>query len=740
MSNVNKLIKTDNSLENETKDTKENVDHNINSLTQNNLVIESNNNENEKAVETKEEKTANDNQEAYQKDVSKKATPNLNLNNISQSVLLNCLNWTLLKNKDINSENKNEIESFSKYKFNYTNVTLNPIENFYEFINKTINDVIMNYFSTFAKENLKEIEEAKKLTDNITLDNQSILNKKKELKYVSNMWRYWTIFVCFFLIIGVFFIKPFKNAKQKINEFRAFQNAKNADIENYKNQRFYLVKLLFSTLSLKQIIYSCFEQYGIIAHELIPATTILKALRNNCFIDVLCGIGGFYKSNPFYDVVVRSLIWRDIVTSRSQSFYYTTTETYMDSEGHLRTRVVTRTETLTAYHHEMTPFIENQNMLIYATNFEPSFSFSTNNAKLNKDLVLENPEFSKNYKIELYTSKDNLMFNKQCLNQFFTIKAQEDYLTWYHKNNGKVEKLVKLKGMMLVENNSFDFSNLYLLNQNFLNTDFLFDGKEYSLDYYINKIKNSVTNYFRKISNLLTLPLLSPVINREWYQLGKKEYLISENYADFLDNKTSIEIDPLYAIYRFFGDKIVWFLTNIPKKNPWFSLFQVNKLAKDVIEYNYQLNSFYSKILTDFVKVTGQHVGTKIIPVPYERFYFFSEPKTLLQLLFNNSLNIKIIVNNSCKTLIFKDDFKDANFAQECVNLGIWTDQIEVLEKLEYRDKLIQKFKQFKQLNVNNQLSLIIDNIGVYLILNSPFENKSELIQLLDGIKQLMKV
>lgn len=92
MSNVNKLIKTDNSLENETKDTKENVDHNINSLTQNNLVIESNNNENEKAVETKEEKTANDNQEAYQKDVSKKATPNLNLNNISQSVLLNCLN------------------------------------------------------------------------------------------------------------------------------------------------------------------------------------------------------------------------------------------------------------------------------------------------------------------------------------------------------------------------------------------------------------------------------------------------------------------------------------------------------------------------------------------------------------------------------------------------------------------------------------------------------------------------
>lgn len=92
-----------------------------------------------------------------------------------------------MKNKDINSENKNEIESFSKYKFNYTNVTLNPIENFYEFINKTINDVIMNYFSTFAKENLKEIEEAKKLTDNITLDNQSILNKKKELKYVSNM-------------------------------------------------------------------------------------------------------------------------------------------------------------------------------------------------------------------------------------------------------------------------------------------------------------------------------------------------------------------------------------------------------------------------------------------------------------------------------------------------------------------------------------------------------------------------
>ncbi|MDE5841871.1 MAG: hypothetical protein K2H11_02710 [Malacoplasma sp.] len=648
---------------------------------------------------------------------------------VSKNFIINPNIKSLKKEKNFGDLDDFNVKNFQ---INHSALTNNPINLFYDHISLAINEVVDDFFKIQFSKNNARVNEINNLTNEIKESQLSIISKKKELKYTKRMWIHFLTIFSFITIIGLFFIKKFKQNYKVIKEYREFKNKKEMHIDKLCNNRFDLMHAAVATFSLSDVYRYCYKRFGFQFNELIPSSEILKILNNRESIDIKLGIGGLYKNTPFYDIVARRLAWRDVITSASASFPYRTTEFYTDSNGKTRTRTVTKYETLTGYHTEKTPFIENDNIFLFYTNFEPELSFDAlinGKNKKSKDFIFENPDFEKAYKIQVWGDLKNDLGLGQKLNQFFTIKAQEDYLKWFRKENTIKFNCSKIGSVIAVFTNSLNFDSLLNMNLTIDNLGVLENNRNVDFNEIISRVKIQVFNHFQRLTSMMQLPLLAPAINREWYKHNSNNYMIANYHDDgFEDFENAKKIDMSYIMNRFLDYKYLWFCCNKkPAKPIWFQ--HLNSTTSNSIVYSsYMMNSFWSRRLIDPVLVVGIHVGAKVINVPFERFYFFQEKKHLAFNYFKNKTNVRFVITPNNRNFINPLYYDDLNFGKSMANLGFWINYPDWFENFEFKDKLIEIIKKFHEFNKEGQFTLVLDQYGCYVVSNR-YDTKIDFIE-----------
>lgn len=653
------------------------------------------------------------------------------------SAFINAFPKPIINNNSVKNNSQQQENNVKDYKLNFTSITVNPIENFYSHIAKSLDEVLEDFFHQKFLSNKTHIDEIQVLTKKINEDKQAIIDKKKELKYNSRLWANGFIIFSFCLIIGIVFIKIFKDNLAAIKEFKKFRDEKNQIIYETTNKRFALIFYAVSTIILKDIYKYVFGRYGIKISEKIPAGRLIKFLNNKNVIDVHSGISGKFKNTPFFDVIFRSLVWENVVTSRSQSYPYTVMVTRYDSNNRPYTAYETRYETLTAYHNEMSPFIYRTNSLVLLTNFEKDFCFFLSPGSEKKPF-LENKNFTDRYVVQTPSNNQDYI-EKQNISQFFTIKAQEDYVNWFNLNNGQIFCLEKNYNAFIVNNGNYRIDSLHKMNYTIDDVGFLENSVNVDLEETKRRLKWFVSGYFEKFTKMIQMPLLSPTINREWYTKDNQYHIADE--MDNFDNKDDQdEFDDLYIVYRFLEKNFYWFNNQKrPDKPIWFNFINKSK-SKNITYYEYMMNSFWSEILVDFVSVCGVHVGVKIIPVPYRRFYALKESKFLAHMNFKGVEGKEIMTCPTFKSLLSESQYSNADFANTIQQNFIWTSDPTWLENLKNVNQLISILGNFNSINKQGQMSLIIDEYGAYVLSNvKELSLNKDVEKILDNISNFFK-
>lgn len=601
-------------------------------------------------------------------------------------------------------------------KINFTNIFVDPINNISNHIEKNIENIIEDFFNQEFEETRPNYNQINNCVDQIKENKDSIIDWKKNnkinfLKFINGF-----IFFLFFILIGFVFWIPYKKNKNKINEFNEFKKDRMQEIDNLIKTKNTIIFSSFSTITLRDIYYFVFEELGIRAITNIENKKIMNIINDNEIIDIYSSVCGIIQNSPFYDVIARKLYISNVPWSRSVSFPYIDYETVYNSNGTTSTRMVTRYETLTATHREPTPFVDKKNLLIYKTNFLKELSISNNNREYDKNILLENNDFINTVKILDYSNQS------QKLSQFFTIKTQEDFVKWYSKENNKVFNFVKTNDNFVVKNTSFFLSSLEDINKT-LDSLFRIDNnlEELNIDDMKNKIKSKVIEYFLKFSKMIQLPLLVPGISREWYRESGK-YLIAQNSDLEIEKIDNIEkIDLLDVLNKFLDPKYFWFNSkNIPKKPIWITLDSV-KIINGCKVGIAKMNSYYEQHLSTDIAVSGFHVGTKIISVPYTKYIKFDENKIIIHCLKYKNTKTQFIINNSINSLIFSNHYNDNELFKKAKNLSLWTNDPSQFENSKNKENMLDFAKSFNELNDNYFLgaTLRIDECGLYVSINN---------------------
>ena len=615
------------------------------------------------------------------------------------------------KESDFEQQQENNVKN---YELNYSLITVDPINNFYYHISKTINDVLDDYLQQKFSSNKANEEEIKLLSKKINDEEQSIIDKEKGLKIAKKRCANGFIFFLLFLIIGFAFFKIYKRNKKIIKEFENFRNEKYKIIRETINKRFSLIFYAVSTIILKDVFKYVFGRYGIKISEKIPVARLIKFLNNPNIIDIHSGISGKYKNTPFFDIIYRTLVWENVTTSRSESYPYTVTVTRYDSNNRPYTATETRYETLTAYHNEMTPFVYRYNSLILLTNFESDFCFYLCRGNCKKEF-LENKEFIQKY--DIHTPSENKEYlDKQNTSQFFTIKAQEDYVKWFNLNQGEIFNLKKNYNAFVINNANYGVDNLYKMNYTVDDIGFLENNKNVGIEEIKRRVKMYVFRYFEKFTKMLQIPLLSPVINRELY-IDDNQYHIGNEITNTNDYDNQ-EFDDLYIIYRFLENNFFWFNNKKRADKPiWFKFINKSKI-NDINHYQYMMNSFWSETLIENIAVHGVHVGTHVISVPYRKFYELTESKFLSHIPFKGIHGKSIMTCPTFNNLLNDSHYSNKDFAKIIKENFIWTNDPGWLENYENINSLIKILISFNSLNKEGQMSLVIDEYGAYVLSN----------------------
>lgn len=574
------------------------------------------------------------------------------------------------------------MNKFKKISFN--DVTLDPINHFYKYIENNLDDLIRDCF--YSNEKCQNaINNETKLMQNIEKNLKDIKNKKKNLKInylkIQNVF----IIVSCFLIFGFFFLKTFNQNWKTIKTFKEYKSEKNNIINECWDQKIQNCKNYFLPISIDDLLTNIFNQMGIEYQNSISSSFANFVYDENKILKIKNCFEFKYKNSPIYDILYQKISFAPVVTSASVSYAYTTNDN------------TTSYEVLTAHHTEMTPFIRSYNSLYYLTNFDSKLNFSSNNKR--HYLKFENKKFSHVYKIN---NNDNKM-NSSILN-FFTIKAQEDYLKWWELKNKKVNSFYKNKNFIALNTNDINKFLIYA-SENF-NFSCLINSQN-DIETIINIIINSVKSYIKKWLNQIILPLISPAINREWYT--KNGHYLTGNYFENDEKNENDEIDINYEINKIQKFSVFTFITNNYKREPWLEIIYKTKI-NEWTEFSLNLKSYDSVILYDYVSVTGSHVGTQVIPVQYESFFEIYEEKNAYFLSTKNSK-----YNNYCFVL-------NKNFEN-----GIWQnfEPTDNVNDFSYKlNNLIEKANEL----IEENLFLIKNEKGIWIIDNDPFKYKNDKI------------
>lgn len=601
-------------------------------------------------------------------------------------------------------------------KIKFSDIFIDPINNISNHIENNIDSIVEEFFKQEFEEtrpNYKQIDECDyKINEN----KKEIILYKKNNKIRSISFLNGIIFTLFFILIGFAFWVPYKRNKEKINKFNKFKNDKYDEINNLITIKNTAIFSSFSTLTLRDVYYYAFEKLGIKVISNIESQKIINLINEKEIIDVYSGIYGIIQNSPFYDVIVRKLSMDDVPWSKSESFPYIDYETVYHSDGSTSTQAVTRYETLTATHYELTPFVNKKNLLIYKTNFLKELTISNNNSNYNKNILLENKDFINAVKIIDHSNEP------QKLSQLFTIKTQEDFLKWYEKEKYKVFNFVKINDNFVVKNQSFCLPSLEDINKT-LDSLFVLNDKSENLkiDIIKNKIKSKVIDYFSKFSKMVQLPLLIPGISREWYRQSGN-YLIAQNSDLEIERIDSIEkIEILDVVNKFLDPKYFWFnCKHIPKKPIWITLDSVKTINECKVGFA-KINSYYEQHLIEDIVVHGFHVGTQIISVPYIRYVKFDEEKIVLHYSKYKNTKTQFIVNNEIKKLIFNNHYLNDELFNKVKDLSLWTNDPSQFENSKNKENMLDLAKKFNEFNskYNLEATLRIDEYGLYISINN---------------------
>lgn len=616
------------------------------------------------------------------------------------------------------------------FTLDFLRIINDPIGGFYSHFAKTLDIVIENFIANEFVDNQARQNEIQEQTALINEQKQAIVDKKRMLKITQMKWRRAVIFVLFFvLFVGFIFWKQFQHARKNISEFNQFETETLAKIRDAVNFRFKMIKSAFSTFQLSDIYEYVYSQYGIRISELLPKTELFNIIKDNSAVDLEAGIVGYYRNNPFYDILTKHLYYEDVTTSQSQSFPYWTTERILRDDKWI-TKRVQKFEVLTAYHRESTPFIHTENYLIFKTNFAPELTidFKKNSNHDPNSLRFINADFQKYFNVRFFNDQSVSQIQlEQKVKEIFTLAAQENFVNWYRLNNGFVDSfnktgnIIKISGVFGYKASMSMFS---LINE----LGILHKEENVDLDTVKNQVHSLVKSYFERIVSMLQIPLLSPRFSAEWYR-DDAPYNVANNIDGLLD-PIQPKIDYSYTPNRFLSYRSIWWANDALIKRPgWFQLIDSRLWNHGIVVNYYKMHSFTSEILIDHVPVVGVHVGLQIIPVQYERFYKYYEDKYIYHLYFETNKYCRMVISPENGAVIFDNLYSSKEILELVQTHRIWCNNPSWLNEFNDKqalEKILQKFAVMNELFANS-LVLAIDNYGVYLI-----SNKYQL----DAIKQ----
>ncbi|WP_027119963.1 hypothetical protein [[Mycoplasma] testudinis] len=645
------------------------------------------------------------------------------MNKIIPDPLRDVINQKIQEHQQENSSNQQIELKKSKFNLDFERIINSPVDGFYNHVSNHLDNVIDEFIQNEFVDNNANQEAIQKQTQQIKHQEEAIVLKKKELKIIQMKWRRAVIFILFFVLIGFAFWKPFQKARRAIKEFNSFKKNAEQLIKEATFSRFEMLRAAFSTFQLRDIYEYVFSQFGIRISELLPKKQLFEILKDPNIVDFESGLVGLYRNNPFYDVLIKYLNYRNVTTQTSATFPYWTTETVMVN-GRMQTRRVLRYETLVGYHQEMTPFIDYENRLFFITNFGPGLSFKvdTDQKRDKSSINFENPDFEKHFNAHTWGTKISEVEQKQRVKEVFSINSQEEFMKWYKLRNGIIHNFCKDENALMVFNKNPDINNILNMFRTIDSVNILERSVDVDLPTVTNRLKKLVHDYFEKIFQMLQVPLLSPIFSREWYR-PNANYNIANNIQGLLiDVNGQDKIDYSYTPNRFFDIKNIWYTGNFePKRPSWFRQLKQEAWSNDV-KYNcYELRSFWSEVLIDQVTVIGVHVGAKILAVPFERFYEMAEQKHLCHLYFNSNIYCRLIVSSRNERLIFDNLYKSEDILQMVESNKVWCNNPSWLDSYKNKSAIIRVVGLFQELNqhFNNSLVLIIEQYGAYLISNS---------------------
>ena len=591
-------------------------------------------------------------------------------------------------------------------KIDFKNIFVNPIDNFSKYIMSNLDEPLNLFFE-------KEMEDTKpnhnlidKCDSEIKLLKEEIEQRKISDKISSLQFWNAIIFILFFLLIGFFFWSIYKKNKNIIDAFCAFKKEKIEHINKLIYIKCNQVFASFSTIALKDIYSFIFEHFGINAINNFSQSTLFKEINDKELIDIYSGITGIVKNSPFYDVVARKLVYREVEYSTSETFYYTY---YYDGKSH------TGSETLTAYYYENTPFIDEKNLLIYKTNYLKDLTISTNNSSYDKNILLENKDFIKLVKVVDYSNRQS------DLSQFFTIQTQENFVKWYQLQKSNVFNFLKVGDRAVVQNSTYDFDSLKKINKTLDSLQLVNYNEHITFDLIKSKIKKIVFSYFDRFTKMLQIPLLVPGISREWYRKNGNYLIASDSNLEVQEIEKIDLIEPIDSIDKFLDPKFYSFKSKeIPKKPIWFTTNKVIK-ENDCQIAILDMRSFRSEKHYENVAVHGFRVGTKVITVEYDKFFPMEEKKMLIVFYKSFKTTSSFIIGKNLKNIISENHYVNKEFYNLINQEGIWTNDPRKFENSQNNSLLIQFAKEFNNINdkLNLEASLRLDEHGIYISVNN---------------------
>ncbi|QZX49405.1 hypothetical protein [Mycoplasma sp. E35C] len=648
------------------------------------------------------------------------------------------------KHKELNKEfNNNEELVINKttqqnndYSLNPDEVTINPIDNFYKKITNNVPLILDEYFKDLLDANNEKIKKQPDLIKQIIDLKASIYNEHKDKKVIKREMDNSLIFVCFFLIFGIFLAPTYSKNKEIIKQFEKNKSDKLAKIEYLFDQHKKLTLQFTNQLSCHSIIGHVAKKLGL-GYENNCSEELLDFYMDHdnkkgksAVLGIASSLVFWYKNTPIINFVRKKISFFEHKTS-GYKLLPTTQYVRTSFDGYrIRENTWYEYDSVEATHVEKIPSIHFYDHFILLTNFKSKLNISTNQEKY---LQFENREFSNIYKINTDDFIDVDLMN------FFTPKAQEDYVNWHRQFPNDKSLNFSKKG---------DYFELtppdeYIARTINTSNNFNLVVENYNDDIFtvVNRVKKIISSYFEQFARNVMPAIISPAINREWYNSDNQYQLSDKNNSSQKSIKTK-ELNFRYILSRIDKPENLYFVNSVPVTRPWLDILNFDVDSDGFVQFDCLYKSHNSIKLVDNVAVTNDLFGEETIPVKYDRFYKIEEPKKIFFLHKEKNNHIFSISSNLEQTYYDLHNQIDNHENNPIFNnwtgkIKLWMPNPERIIKKNQDDRFPEILEKIRN-NSDPRISIEANDDGYFLIVN--FVRKDELMNVeLNNIIQKLK-